>query len=624
MGAVLVSVLTWAILDFFQNRQLKEIFSADLSKKLDDQAFQDRLRFDQTLKGIATNIDLIAEHPMVRQHVLGLKLEQGNWDQDETVMVPIVDGKPGWVPRLPKTVDAVLILDHAKRIREIWRTRMIDLPNRIMAPTEHLLQRSHDQPYLIQDNEKLYLTTNTEVQNSTGQPFAYIMYVSQIDSLFMLKIRGFLNHGDSITSFISGISAKVLVSNDPVRIPESTPLEALEADYLIIGKSFLDYGNSELKAGLATLMPKTSFSRLIEPVTKIGRQQRALTAAIISAAFVLLMLALVRAIRGLSERVNGFTERYFDTLPQQSGERDEIARLNSNFERLTQEVLGSRKALQNEAIRLGLEIDEHKKTEQKLLREKAISETANRSKSDFMSNMSHELRTPLNAIIGFSDAMRQEIFGPISPEKYKSYPNDIYESGMHLMDLINDVLDIAKIEAGKLELYEEEVSITRIMESVRRMICGKADEKKVDLAVKVEGGLPPLRADERKLKQILLNITSNAVKFTPSGGTVYLSAGRKKDGNLELIVKDTGIGISKEDIARVFQPFFQVDSKITRAYEGTGLGLAITEGLVEVHGGSMTIDSKEGEGTSVIITLPAERQVVGSPQDKISIKRQEG
>ncbi len=298
--------------------------------------------------------------------------------------------------------------------------------------------------------------------------------------------------------------------------------------------------------------------------------------------------------------------------------------MNNNFERLTQEVLGSRKALQNEAIRLGLEIDEHKKTEQKLLREKAISETANRSKSDFMSNMSHELRTPLNAIIGFSDAMRQEIFGPISPEKYKSYPNDIHESGMHLMDLINDVLDIAKIEAGKLELYEEEVSITRIMESVRRMICGKADEKKVDLAVKDEGGLPPLRADERKLKQILLNITSNAVKFTPSGGTVYLSAGRKKDGNLELIVKDTGIGISKEDIARVFQPFFQVDSKITRAYEGTGLGLAITEGLVEVHGGSMTIDSKEGEGTSVIITLPAERQVVGSPQDKISIKRQEG
>ena len=234
--------------------------------------------------------------------------------------------------------------------------------------------------------------------------------------------------------------------------------------------------------------------------------------------------------------------------------------------------------------------------------EKIRAEEANQSKSEFLANMSHELRTPLNAINGFSDIMKKEMFGPLGDPRYREYVNDILFSGQHLLSLINDILDMSKIEAGKMTLNTEPMIMSDMISQVLRIVRGRADENRLKLIY--EGSqTPEIEADPRAVKQILLNLTTNAIKFTPEGGMVRIAVEPKSAG-LIIHVSDTGIGISKEDIARLAQPFEQIDSQHSRQHEGTGLGLALSKSLVELHGGNFQIDSVVGEGTTVTFTLP--------------------
>ncbi len=234
--------------------------------------------------------------------------------------------------------------------------------------------------------------------------------------------------------------------------------------------------------------------------------------------------------------------------------------------------------------------------------EKIRAEEANQSKSEFLANMSHELRTPLNAINGFSDIMKKEMFGPLGDPRYREYVNDILFSGQHLLSLINDILDMSKIEAGKMTLNTEPMIMSDMISQVIRIIRGRADENRLKLVY--EGSqTPEIEADPRAVKQILLNLATNAIKFTPEGGMVRIAVEAKSAG-LIVHVSDTGIGISQEDIARLAQPFEQIDSQHSRKHEGTGLGLALSKSLVELHGGNFNINSVIGEGTTVTFTLP--------------------
>lgn len=238
--------------------------------------------------------------------------------------------------------------------------------------------------------------------------------------------------------------------------------------------------------------------------------------------------------------------------------------------------------------------------------EKIRAEEANQSKSEFLANMSHELRTPLNAINGFSDIMKKEMFGPLGDTRYKEYVNDILFSGQHLLSLINDILDMSKIEAGKMTLNTEPMIMSDMISQVIRIVRGRADENRLKLIY--EGTqTPEIIADPRAVKQILLNLTTNAIKFTPEGGMVRIAVEPKSAG-LIIHVTDTGIGISQEDIARLAQPFEQIDSQHSRQHEGTGLGLALSKSLVELHGGNFNISSVVGEGTTVTFTLPLTAQ----------------
>ena len=235
--------------------------------------------------------------------------------------------------------------------------------------------------------------------------------------------------------------------------------------------------------------------------------------------------------------------------------------------------------------------------------------TANRAKSEFLANMSHELRTPLNAIIGFAEVMRDGHLGKIGNPHHAEYIADIHESGKHLLQLINDILDLSKIEAGKLDLYEEEVDVAEVVDGSLRLVKERAEAGRVALAAELAEPLPKVRADERKLKQIVINLLSNAVKFTPEGGKVTVRAGREADGGFALAVADTGIGIAPEDLPRITLPFVQLDGGLNRKSDGTGLGLALCKAMIEHHGGALAIDSAPGQGTTVTIRLPAERVV---------------
>ena len=228
---------------------------------------------------------------------------------------------------------------------------------------------------------------------------------------------------------------------------------------------------------------------------------------------------------------------------------------------------------------------------------------ANRSKSEFLANVSHELRTPLNAIIGFSEVVERELFGPLGNERYVSYVRDIRNSGEHLLSLINDILDLSKIEAGRFQLRMEEVDCNEIAQSVARLIRPRTVEHGLTMKIDLPDRPVVLNADKRAVKQVLINLLSNAVKFTPENGTVTLASRAWHDG-VEFVVSDTGIGIDEKDMHVALAPFGQIDSQFTRKYEGTGLGLPIVKGIVELHGGTLDITSEPTQGTSVIVRFP--------------------
>jgi two-component system cell cycle sensor histidine kinase PleC len=239
---------------------------------------------------------------------------------------------------------------------------------------------------------------------------------------------------------------------------------------------------------------------------------------------------------------------------------------------------------------------------EKYAEEKTRAEEANQAKSKFLANMSHELRTPLNAIIGFSEIMESGMFGALGADKYYEYCRDIRESGQYLLDVINDILDMSKIEAGRLKLDLENVELERELADALRVITARAQEKELTVTSRIASDIH-FKADRRALKQIVLNLLSNAVKFTPERGRITVR-GRLARGAVVIGIQDSGIGIAREALQKLGRPFEQVESQLTKTHHGSGLGLAIAKSLVELHGGAMRIRSAPGAGTTVVVRLP--------------------
>ena len=257
----------------------------------------------------------------------------------------------------------------------------------------------------------------------------------------------------------------------------------------------------------------------------------------------------------------------------------------------------------------GTDITDRKNAEEAMREAKEDAEYANRAKTEFLANMSHELRTPLNSVIGFSDILLGASAVPTDPAKFREYVQDINDSGKHLLELINDILDVARIERGLMALNEKKLDVPLLVRSCERLVGERAGEAGVTLSIDASKSLPALLGDELRIKQILLNLLSNAIKFTPPGGNVRVQAGLDGEERFELSIGDTGIGIAPEHMDMALSDFGQVDSALTRGFDGAGLGLPLSKKLTELHGGELSIDSKLGAGTTVTVLFPKERTI---------------
>jgi signal transduction histidine kinase len=249
-----------------------------------------------------------------------------------------------------------------------------------------------------------------------------------------------------------------------------------------------------------------------------------------------------------------------------------------------------------------------RENQERLLRAIDAAETANRTKTEFLANMSHELRTPLNAIIGFSELMRTQTYGPIS-EQYLEYILHIGESGEHLLRILTDILEYSQAEIKRLTLFEEELDLEAVVTQSSNVIEDMARKAEIAYSVEIERNLPKFRGDASKIRQLLINLLGNAVKFTPAGGSIWLNAGRAADGGLHLLIRDTGIGIAPDKMAIALAPFGQVESAFARSRGGVGLGLPLSTTLAQLHGGALTLSSEVGKGTVAQVSLPSERFV---------------
>jgi signal transduction histidine kinase len=271
------------------------------------------------------------------------------------------------------------------------------------------------------------------------------------------------------------------------------------------------------------------------------------------------------------------------------------AELESNVEKRTKQLRETNEKLQQEVM-------ERERVQRELIKAKELADAANHAKSSFLANMSHELRTPLNAVIGFSELLEQEIFGTLTA-KQRSYVGNVLISGRHLLQLVNDILDISKVEAGRMDLVCEWTHLGSVVDIVRSVIQTQATKKGINLEVSIADALPALYVDPGRIKQVLYNLVSNGIKFTPRGGTVRLTS-YFEDDRVAIEVADTGVGISAENLPRLFHEFEQIPQARGVRPEGTGLGLALTKRLVALHGGEVAVESKVGQGSIFSVWLP--------------------
>ncbi|MBD3667360.1 MAG: HAMP domain-containing protein, partial [Kangiella sp.] len=335
--------------------------------------------------------------------------------------------------------------------------------------------------------------------------------------------------------------------------------------------------------------------RLTEPIRRIEEASTQLASGRLPDPVEAKGLLMPAEMASLADNFNRMAER----MRERGEERDRVV---ADMQLLKSEL---EQRVAERTLELTMEIGERDRAEKELLRSKAEVEYANRAKTEFLAHMSHELRTPLNAILGFAEVVRDVDPERARPEQIKQYVQYIHDSGSHLLTLINDLLDISRIEVGAMVLEPQVIDLRETAESCVTIVTERATKAGLKMAVDLATDLGEIEADPTRLRQILLNLLINAVKFTPKGGTIGLKCRRLADGEAEFIITDTGIGIAPEDMSRIMEPFSQARHSHVSKNEGTGLGLPLAKAFAELHGGSLRVESEMGKGTTVRVIVPA-------------------
>ncbi len=510
-----------------------------------------------------------------------------------------------------KQATVLKILATSRELHDATVKALTDLGGATPAPkfgsTQHILEMAHDFATATLNN--LLAAANTK------NPFELQRFATEFQKISQRTetLLGFLPEEiagrirepfQTLTRF--GIGPRSLFRLRENELKSTSEAERMVLAYNQNGKALVFAANVLIEAAQADISAATEKSRANL------RTYGILLAAIAASCVLGAILLAVYIGRDIGERLTSLQKSMAihaaggrDDIPL--GGNDEIGHMAGALKTFISTINQREDELRQARDALKQKVVEIERSKDDLRRAKEEAELSNRSKSEFLANMSHELRTPLNAIIGFSDLTLSESFGPVGNARYVDYAKDINQSGQHLLQLINDILDLSKIEAGKLELYECPIDLQRTISACLVLIKDRAESGGLTLKSQIPKDLPSLYADDLKVKQIVLNLLSNAVKFTPPGGRVTLSVEADLTKGLTLQVSDTGIGIAAKSLPLIFAPFVQEESTLSRTYEGTGLGLPLTKALVEIHGGHIAMESEVGLGTTVTLNFPAER-----------------
>ncbi|MFK5894464.1 MAG: ATP-binding protein [Pseudomonadota bacterium] len=612
---ITISIVIILVLDVFQNKQLKERLSDNMAKQLQGVAEENRRSFDIFIKSTHHAVKLVSSLKRFTDYI-------DNYNQDNKEIkdrIHFAANPPAWLPKSSvlrsfyKVRLALLLSNDNKLISAYYHRAKTKKDTHVINQVMELLEKfeskqilrklSHNQSYMTEIHDIPYAISNHVVKNRHGKIFTLIL-LNPLDNRFLADAMREIYHKDkAITLLINSENNLILSSSEVDKIKTGVDISDYSEQYLIAGKSFFDYGASDLTIQFCSLIPYQNVNKVYKDEIYESRKQKLLLALLLIIASIIVLYKLIIRIKKLTYHILQLKQSQFISVENSKNlpgnlTGDEIQILYQQFNLLITNIE------QNEN-KLYAVINEKVSKEKQLSHAMTKAEKANRSKSEFLSSMSHELRTPLNAILGFSQLLA---FDKSLTKVQLTNIQKIYNSGKYLLELINDLLDLSRIEEGKLTLNIETININSLLDECYQLTCNMAKKSSVKIynTYKTKNS-QEIQVDAIRLKQIVINLLSNAVKYHGTGESIVWLNCKIIDSKIIITVRDNGLGIAKEKQQYLFQPFNRLGSEKSHI-EGTGIGLVISKKLITMMGGTISIESSLDEGTNVTICLPLNKE----------------